>query len=166
MKSSKAVRNFRVAMSVFIVGLVLSGVTAFPLLSELRYAESLFAKGALLSNLEGSGIASWIHKIVMGLDTTYASYPWIGYGTDWLAFGHIMIAIFFIGPFVDPTSCRWNIYAGMISCILVIPLAFICGSIRDIPIFWRLIDCSFGVLGIVPLFYCLKLSRKIQNEQC
>ncbi len=147
------------------IGLILSGVTAFPLLSELRYAESLFAKDALLSGLEGTGMAHWIHKISFGLSETYANYPWIGYGTDWLAFGHIIIAIFFIGPLINPISCRWNIYAGIISCILVIPVALICGGIRDIPFFWRLIDCSFGVLGVIPLLYCLKLSRKIQNEE-
>lgn len=164
MKSSTSVRGFRVAMGLFIVGLILSGVTAFPLLSELRYVESLFAHGALLANFNGNPMAAWIHKIVIGLGETYSSYPWIGYGTDWLAFGHIAIAIFFIGPLIDPTSCRWNIYAGIISCILVVPLAFICGGIRGIPVLWRLIDCSFGALGVIPLLYCLKLSRKIENE--
>lgn len=42
----------------------------------------------------------------------------------------------------------------MIACALVIPLAVICGPIRGIPIYWRLIDCSFGVFGIIPLWLC------------
>ena len=25
------------------------------------------------------------------------------------------------------------------------------GTIRQIPFYWRVIDCSFGVLGIIPL---------------
>jgi hypothetical protein len=39
----------------------------------------------------------------------------------------------------------------MIACLMVIPLALICGSLRGIPIWWRVIDCSFGVVGIIPL---------------
>jgi hypothetical protein len=31
-------------------------------------------------------------------------HPWLAYGTDWLAFAHIVIAVFFIGPFVDPVQ--------------------------------------------------------------
>ena len=26
------------------------------------------------------------------------------------------------------------------------------------PFYWRLIDCAFGVIGIIPLIYCLKLA--------
>jgi hypothetical protein len=40
----------------------------------------------------------------------------------------------------------------MIACVAIIPLAFICGPIRQIPFYWRLIDCSFGVFGIIPLY--------------
>ncbi len=39
----------------------------------------------------------------------------------------------------------------MIACILVIPLALICGSIRGISFLGQLIDCSFGIFGIIPL---------------
>jgi len=28
----------------------------------------------------------------------------------------------------------------------------ICGPIRGIPFYWRLIDCSFGVFGFIPLW--------------
>jgi hypothetical protein len=51
----------------------------------------------------------------------------------------------------------------MIACALVIPLALICGPIRGIPFWWRLIDCSFGVIGLVPLWYALRLTRKMQH---
>jgi hypothetical protein len=51
-------------------------------------------------------------------------------------------------------SCRADRFAW-----LVLPLALICGPLRGIPIYWRLIDCSFGVLGAVPLVYCLHLTR-------
>ena len=83
----------------------------------------------------------------------------MGYGTDWLAFAHVVIAVYFIGPLVKPVKNEWVVYAGLIGCLLVIPLAWICGPIRGIPFYWRLIDCSFGVLGAVPLLYCLHLTR-------
>ena len=59
------------------------------------------------------------------------------YGTDWLAFGHIVIAVCFAGVIRDPIKNIWVVEFGMISCVLVIPLALICGHIRGIPFFWR-----------------------------
>jgi len=35
-----------------------------------------------------------------------------------------------------------------------VPWALVFGPLRGIPFFWRLIDCSFGVVGIVPLWLC------------
>jgi len=87
------------------------------------------------------------------LRDAYGKYPFMAYGTDWLAFAHIVIAIFFIGPFVQPENNRWVIASGMIACGLVVLLALICGPIRGIPFYWRLIDCSFGVLGFIPLWF-------------
>jgi hypothetical protein len=46
-------------------------------------------------------------------------------------------------------------------CAAVFPLALICGEIRGIPLYWRLIDCSFGLFGAIPLLYCLKLVREM-----
>lgn len=86
----------------------------------------------------------------------------MAYGTDWLAFARIAIAVYFVGPLIDPLKNEWVLYAGLISCALVLPLAFICGALRGIPFYWRLIDCSFGLLGAVPLLYCLHLTRLIR----
>lgn len=111
-----------------------------------------------------SGISFWILTVRLGLEHTYADFPWIAYGTDWLAFGHLVIAGFFIGPWIHPVSSRPTLYTGIFACLAVIPLALICGPVRGIPFYWRLIDCSFGVVGIVPLIYCLKLVRRIETE--
>ena len=45
----------------------------------------------------------------------------------------------------------------MIACLAVIPLALICGPLRGIPWFWQPIDCSFGVLGIIPLWFVRRM---------
>lgn len=66
---------------------------------------------------------------------------------------------FFIGPLIDPLSSRATLYAGIAACLGVIPLALICGPIRGIPFYWQLVDCSFGVIGILPLLYCLRLLK-------
>jgi uncharacterized membrane protein len=31
-------------------------------------------------------------------------------------------------------------------------------------LFGMLIDCSFGIVGAIPLLYCLRLTRKIDNK--
>ena len=49
----------------------------------------------------------------------------------------------------------------MIACALVIPLALIAGLIRGIPFFWRVIDCSFGVVGIIPLWLARRAIRRV-----
>jgi hypothetical protein len=110
----------------------------------------------------GHGFDRWIITVRNGLHDSYAKYPWLAYGTDWLAFAHIIIAIFFIGPFIDPVRNIWILKTGIIACVLVIPLALICGPIRQIPFGWRLIDCSFGVFGILPLLICFKFTNRLE----
>lgn len=161
MTPAAATRRFRITMAVFIVGLLLSGITAFPLLTEMRLATSWLGLGEAVSPAGHTGLDFWILTLKCGLEDMHGHYPWIAYGTDWLAFGHITIALFFIGPLIRPAESRSVLYAGIAACVLIIPLALICGPIRGIPLYWRLIDCSFGVFGILPLLYCLRLLRYI-----
>ena len=148
-------------MLIFVIGLVLSGVTAFPLLHELRLLAS-WARAA--DAVCPDGLIIWIETVRDGLEHTYARYPWVAYGTDWLAFGHIVIAMFFIGPLIHPCGSRGNILVGIVACVSIIPLALICGPIRGIPFYWQLIDCSFGIIGIIPLIYSLRLLKQIENH--
>ncbi len=111
-----------------------------------------------------TGLSFWLATVDQGLHKTYASYPWMAYGTDWLAFAHLIIAVFFIGPMINPVKNEWVLHAGLIACVLVVALALICGPIRGIPFYWRLIDCSFGVFGAIPLLYCLHLTRMMKRE--
>lgn len=165
MTAATATKRFRIAIAAFIAALLVSGVTAFPLLTEMRLLTSWLGLGDALSPSGHTGLAYWLLTVKCGLEDMYMRYPWIAYGTDWLAFGHIAIALFFVGPLLRPSEARSVLYAGLAACILVIPLAFVCGSIRRIPVYWRLIDCSFGVFGIVPLLYCVRLLRHIEPKQ-
>jgi hypothetical protein len=50
---------------------------------------------------------------------------------------------------------------GVAASLLVIPLAFICGPLRGIPFWWRIIDCSFGLLCLPPLLFALRKVRSL-----
>ena len=88
-------------------------------------------------------------------------FSFLLYGYDWLAFAHFVLAILFIGPFRDPVKNIWVIEFGLIACVLVIPLALIAGHFRGIPVGWRLLDCSFGLLGFIPLSISYRRARRL-----
>jgi len=108
-----------------------------------------------------SSVTAWLITVRNGPSDTYARYPWVAYGTDWLAFAHIVLAILFIGPLRDPVRNLWVIEFGLIACVLVIPLAMICGPIRGIPFTWRLIDCSFGGVGFLVFWPARRFTRQL-----
>lgn len=163
MSKEHTLNRIRWALGVFMAGLILSGVTAFPLLHELEWLAQMLGVGQAESPEGYGGLHWWILRLRQGLQETYAAHPFIAYGTDWLAFAHLAIAVFFIGPWRDPVRNCWVLQAGMIACAGVIPLALICGPIRGIPFYWQLIDCSFGVLGILPLWYAWRLTRRLES---
>ena len=164
MESASTLRRLRLILGFFILALVFSGITAFPLKREVETLAKIRGLEQLSPSDVHSGFDYWILKVRDGLQETYAKHPWVAYGTDWLAFAHIIIAVFFLGVLKDPVRNIWIIKAGLIACALVIPFALICGAFRQIPVGWRLIDCSFGVIGTIPLYYCLKLARKLEKN--
>ena len=89
-------RRIRALLSVFIAGLVLSGVTAFPLVPEVNLLSRWLAASGLAAAFPALG--DWIGIVRAALADTDARHPFLFYGTDWLAFGHLVIALFFVGP--------------------------------------------------------------------
>ena len=154
-------QRIRFFLIFFVCGLVISGLTAIPVQWELRLLMPFVEKGSQVGIIFPS-LSDWMERINDGVRNGYGQYPFLAYGTDWLAFGHVAIAIAFIGALRDPIRNIWIVEFGIITCILVIPWVLIFGSIRGIPFFWQLIDMSFGVFGIVPLWLArhniLKLS--------
>ena len=147
----------------FIVALVASGLTAFPLETELRIASDILHATPLPDLMPA--FVGWIDRVRDALIATNDEYPFLAYGTDWLAFAHLVIAVAFIGPLRDPVRNVWVIQFGMIACVGVIPLALIAGSVREIPLGWQLIDMSFGVIGIIPLLIVYRLIRRLEAQQ-
>jgi hypothetical protein len=159
---SALIFRIRLWLALFIAGLVLSGATAFPLVSETAWLNRLFHVSATPAPGEPS-LHTWLRRAHDGLVSNQLNYPFIAYGTDWLAFAHLVIAIAFIGPWLDPVRNKWVLQFGVIACTGVIPLALIAGPIRGIPPYWRMIDCSFGVVGVLPLLLCLRSVAKLEQ---
>jgi hypothetical protein len=143
----RELRQVRQWIIFFMIALFLSGLTAIPLESELDFLSRCFPANR--------PVGHWIDRVYRGIAETNQKYPFVAYGSDWLAFAHFVLAILFIGPLKNPIRNKWVIEFGMIACLLIIPFAFIAGEFRGIPVWWRLIDCSFGVVGLIPLSICL-----------
>src|SRR3981081_1739926 len=95
--------RYRIALGIFIAGLILSGISALPLQWELSVLDRWFAAGKSGVAPSGRvGLAAFISSVHSGITQTYARFPFFGYATDWLAYGHFVIAAFFILPFIDP----------------------------------------------------------------
>jgi hypothetical protein len=165
LQESDHLRVIRLWLSLFIAGLVLSGVTAFPLEAELHWFLLVLRTGPLRQIAEYTHFLAWIMRVYDALCITNKQYPFLAYGTDWLAFAHLVIAFAFLGPYRDPVRNRWFITFGLCACAGVIPLALIAGPLRGIPIAWRIIDCSFGVIGAIPLLLCRRHILALENLQ-
>lgn len=144
-------RRIRFLLMFFILALIGAGLTAIPLRWELGLLDQWLGPNSFLSEVSPS-MAEWISRVNDSVRNGYGEYPLLAYGTDWLAFAHIVIAVAFIGPLRDPVKNIWVIEFGMVACLLIIPWAFIFGIVREIPWFWTLIDMSFGIFGFIPLW--------------
>lgn len=161
MSERRALTGIRISIAVLMFGLVVSGVTAFPLRLELAFASSFLHDTPFAVWLPDA--VGWVDRVSAALADVDERYPFIAYGTDWLAFAHIVIAVVFIGPLVDPVRNIWVIQFGVIACIGIVPLALIAGGVRGIPLGWQLIDISFGVLGAIPAVIAWRLTRRLER---
>jgi hypothetical protein len=153
-------RSIRCWVILFILALVLSGVTAFCLETELAWLNHLFVKSR-------SPLSFWINKVYLALKDSNQRYAFLAYGYDWLAFAHLVIAVAFFGVLQEPLKNKWVIQFGRIACCMIFPLAFIAGYFRGIPLYWQMIDCSFGVIGLIPLtivYHKIENLETIQNQ--
>lgn len=153
----KLLFRIRVWIVFFMVALVLSGITAFPVYSELKWAMgmNLFSEQTVMGK--------WLHHVWRGIDETMQKHEFLFYGYDWLAFAHLVIAMAFIGPYRDPIRNKWIIDWAILCCIAIFPLAIIAGTIRQIPLFHILIDCSFGIIGLIPLSIVRKWIHQLER---
>lgn len=153
----------RICLVIVIIGLVVSGVTAFPLREELMLGRDILNSTGLSAVLPD--LTAWVQRVAEALETTGTDYPFLAYGTDWLAFAHLAIAVAFVGPLIDPVRNVWVTIWGLIMCAGIVPLALIAGAVRGLPLGWQLIDISFGVVAAVPLTIALVLTRRLERSR-
>lgn len=132
-------KQVKALIVVLAAGLFLSGVTAIPLEWELGLLNKWFDNG-------------WIDQVNDAVVYTNQEMPFMAYGTDWLAFAHVILAILVIGTFRRPEEHRWIFQFGMIASVLILPVAGFFGELRGIPWGWRLIDMSFALVAF-PMFW-------------
>lgn len=152
-------RQINYVIIFFMVSLTLSGITAMPAREGITFLLNVVP-------------ASWtfFYDFLMHIrEALFSCDPVLFYGYDWLAFAHIVIAIAFYGVIKDPVRNIWVVEFGMIACILIVPFAFVMGTVRGIPVWWRLVDCSFGAFGILPLWFVRtkirQLDKLIESEK-
>lgn len=92
------IQQIKRLLILFIVALVISGITAFWLEAEIYFLIENFNFGILIN--------SWLAKVYHALNQTNNSYPFLIYGYDWLAFGHLIIALFLL-KFIK-SQCKIN----------------------------------------------------------
>jgi hypothetical protein len=151
----KLLTKIRLLILFFILATIASGVSAFPVETELHWVLQFNMPAALYN---------WLQHCYIAMKNTNANYPMVAYGFDWLAFAHIVIATAFIGPLKNPVKNIWVIEWAMIACVMVWPLALIAGPIRGIPFFHIIIDCCFGVFGLITLFICRRWIKQLEND--
>jgi hypothetical protein len=127
-------QRIKLVTLLIMAALVLSGATAIPLTSEIDWLVKFTnPQGLSGAKLAPSGLALRLMKAQEALHQTKAVYPFLFYGTDWLAFGHFMIALAFIGVLLDPLRNARLFTFGIIACVLVIPYALVFGALCGIP---------------------------------
>jgi len=139
-------------LGIVALGLLLSGVTVWPAVSELKLAvHMIWGDGAPTGVLH-----SFVLQVIDGLQTTNAQYPFMLYAHDWLAFAHIVLAILFAGAARNPRRNIWVVQCGLIMCVLVPVLAAVCIPLRGLPLRWFWIDFAFAPAAGIPLWIAMK----------
>lgn len=156
MGTEHTLRRIRRWLVLFVVALWLSGLTAVPLESGTAWLEQV-------TRAWSGPWHPWAANAAHAIADIGARYPFLFYGTDWLAFAHIVIGLAFIGPWRDPVRNKWVVEWGLWACALVLLLAFGWAPVRGIPFFWRCVDASFGVVGAIPLWLVLRDIRRLER---
>jgi hypothetical protein len=148
-------KRIRYCTIFFIAALWSSGLTAVPLEWGTQWLSDL--------TLDWSGPwHAWAEGAAIAIADVGGKYPFLFYGTDWLAFAHIVIGLAFVGVLRDPVRNKWVVEWGLWSCALVVVLAFAWAPVRGIPFFWRCVDAAFGIIGAIPLYIVLRDINRLE----
>ncbi|MCK5127447.1 MAG: hypothetical protein KAR42_14420 [candidate division Zixibacteria bacterium] len=145
---------------IIVFGLLVSAVTIWPAISELKFAVQLVWG----DSQPVSVLHSFIIQAIEGLEKTQTKYLFMLYAHDWLAFAHIVLAILFAGAIRNPVKNIWIVQCGLIMCMLVPVLAIICIPLRGLPWVWFWVDFTFALLAGLPLWIALRDIRRAEKQ--
>jgi len=153
-------KRTKLMLAIVVFGLIVSAVTIWPAIPELKMAVSI-----AWGDAEPTGT---LHKFVLqaidGLEAMEADYPFMLYAHDWLAFALIMLAILFAGAIKDPVRNIWIVQCGLIMCALVPIIPVICIPIRNLPWIWFWMDFAFAPAAALPLWIALRDIKRAEAE--
>jgi len=149
-------RKISTALIITIIGLLLNGVTAVPLRTELSI---LLAKHEVLPKF----LQDWWNYVNQGVNDTSNQYNFMRYGFDWLGFTHLLIAVLFFGALKDPLKNEWVVKWGMIASLLSIVMALGWEQLRSIPFWWSGIDALIALGAFVILWLCNKWIQELKS---
>lgn len=149
-------KKIRIAIWLTIIGLTVSGLSAFPLQAELHFVLQYqdYMPGA---------VAAWFLKVQEAVIFTSEQYPFMLYGYDWLGFAHLLIALAFAGPLMDPVKNQWVVVWGMLAALLTILMALVAEPLRGIPFFWSLVDATIGGGAFLILWLCNRWINQLRH---
>ena len=148
-------------LTLFIIALLLAALTAWFLIPAASIARRLLGEGTLAGSCLPS-LARWAALIEEALGETKEKHPFMFYGTDWVGFAHLVMAIACLGAARDPVRNMWVLQFGMVGCSLMIPMTLITGIARGLPWFWQLFDCIIGAAGAVLFLTCYRYARQME----
>lgn len=160
LKTMNRLKRARWMLGIVAFGLLVSGMTVWPAISELRIVVRL-----VWGNAEPTGVLhGFLLRAIEGLESAEANYPFLLYAHDWLAFAHIVLAILFAGAIRDPVRNKWIVQCGLIMCALVPVLAGVCIPIRGLPLAWFWIDFAFAPAAALPLWIALRDIMRMDSQ--
>lgn len=112
----KLLQRIKISIWITIIGLLLSGISAFTLRPELEFA-------LRFKSVMPAEIYNWLLQVQGAVSETIQHFPFMLYGYDWLGFAHFLIAIAFIGALRNPVKNEWVVQFGMIASFLSIIMA-------------------------------------------
>ena len=93
MSERQHLTRIRIWLGLFVAGLLIAGITAFPLEWEASMVSRWLHGSGAWAGTAFPALRAWLDEAARGFAVSHRLYPWLAYGTDWLAFGHITIAV-------------------------------------------------------------------------
>ena len=151
-------KKIKTYTALLMAGLVIAGATAF----FIPWGVDLIVNHTPLPKWINQTV--WLNYVLNGVVQIDKSYDFIWYGTDWMAFAHLLFAILFYGLYKDPIRNKWLVSFGLVACVAIAPIALGFGHLRGIPLIWQFLDMAFGVIAGALLLRIKSLIQSIEKS--